>query len=178
MSSLQNNVHDDVRDVALNTGQTEKGPSLGGRSVALIINWTPAVALMSTIFLLSSKPDFGGPAWVSALIRDLLGEGSLLQRVEWLLPYADAYAPWVAHFVEYGALAAAFYWAVRRQWPSIRRTALSAFGATMVYAISDELHQAFVPGRHPDPRDILTDAAGAALALLLALALERLLRTR
>jgi VanZ family protein len=106
---------------------------------------------MSTIFLLSSKPDFGGPAWVSALIRDLLGEGPLLQRIEWLLPYADTYASWVAHFVEYGALAAAFYWAIRRQWPSIRRPAFFAFGATMVYAISDELHQAFVPGRHPDP---------------------------
>ncbi len=46
----------------------------------------------------------------------------------------------------------------------------------IVYALSDELHQAFVPGRHPDFRDILTDAAGAALALFLVVLLERIVR--
>ncbi len=163
--------------------RTEQAPPLVAHTIglniqALINNWSPAVALMAMIFLFSSEPDFGGPAWVSAFVRDLLGEGLLLDRIEWLLPYADAYASWVAHFVEYGALAVAFYWGIRRQWPSMRRAALPAWGATIVYAVSDELHQGFVPGRHPDLRDIATDAAGAAVALLVIVSAERFLRRK
>lgn len=153
------------------------GPaSLGRRLLALIIDWAPALAIMSVIFFLSSKPDFGGQAWVSALIRNLLGEGPVLDRIEWLLPYADAYASWAAHFIEYGVLGVAFYWAIRRQWPSFRRAALAAWALVIVYALSDELHQAFVPGRQPDYRDILTDGAGAAFALFLVVWLERIAR--
>jgi VanZ family protein len=43
---------------------------------------------------------------------------------------------------------------------------LIALVATTLYAVSDELHQAFVPGRHPDPLDLVCDVAGAALGLL------------
>lgn len=42
---------------------------------------------------------------------------------------------------------------------------LLAFSLTGLYALSDEFHQSFVPGRHPDPWDLLCDGAGAALAL-------------
>jgi VanZ family protein len=46
-----------------------------------------------------------------------------------------------------------------------RRTLLTSFAFALLYGVSDELHQAFVPGRHPDPLDLLCDAAGAATAL-------------
>ena len=42
--------------------------------------------------------------------------------------------------------------------------------ATMIiaiaYAVSDEVHQLFVPGRNADVVDVVADAAGAALALV------------
>ncbi|MCX7707278.1 MAG: VanZ family protein, partial [Anaerolineae bacterium] len=47
----------------------------------------------------------------------------------------------------------------------VRRPGLWAFVLALLYAFSDEFHQSFVPGRHPDPLDILTDAAGAGAAL-------------
>jgi VanZ family protein len=37
----------------------------------------------------------------------------------------------------------------------------------VLYGLSDEWHQSFVPGRTPDVVDILTDAIGAAIGLLL-----------
>ena len=37
---------------------------------------------------------------------------------------------------------------------------------TLLYALTDEWHQTFVPGRQFDLRDLALDAAGSALALL------------
>lgn len=72
-----------------------------------------------------------------------------------------------AHFSEY-ALLAALLWLALRSTPALAsRAAALAFGIAVLYAASDELHQSFVPGRHPDVRDLLVDAAGALTALLL-----------
>lgn len=38
---------------------------------------------------------------------------------------------------------------------------------SLLYALSDEYHQSFVPTRNPDTADLLRDMAGASLALLL-----------
>ncbi len=72
----------------------------------------------------------------------------------------------VAHFTEYALLAALWFWAL---WPGLghRSYALAAL-ITIAYAISDEFHQSFVPGRFSDPFDVLVDALGAATALGLA----------
>ncbi|MCB0198479.1 MAG: VanZ family protein, partial [Anaerolineae bacterium] len=39
------------------------------------------------------------------------------------------------------------------------------FFGTALFAVVDELHQVFVPGRTPDVRDLLVDLAGILLAL-------------
>jgi VanZ family protein len=48
-----------------------------------------------------------------------------------------------------------------------------AFILTVLYAISDEWHQFYVPGRYSDVRDVMVDALGALAALLLAQRLQR-----
>lgn len=42
---------------------------------------------------------------------------------------------------------------------------LAAFALALGYAIVDEVHQGFVPGRRSSPFDVLTDAVGAAAVL-------------
>jgi len=61
-------------------------------------------------------------------------------------------------------LAGLLWWALNGS--GVSRPALWAFLIALLYALSDEYHQSFVPGRHPDPLDIVTDLAGAAAALL------------
>jgi len=41
-----------------------------------------------------------------------------------------------------------------------------AFALGALYAVSDEVHQSFVRGRHASPIDVAIDCAGLALGLL------------
>jgi VanZ family protein len=73
------------------------------------------------------------------------------------------------HAFAYGVLAAAALFAVpvelRRRKP--RLIFLSVVFFCLLYGISDEIHQLFVPFRSSSCLDILADTAGAAIAVLL-----------
>ena len=64
-----------------------------------------------------------------------------------------------AHASEYAILALLLVRALEREVP--------AFLIGFAYAVSDEIHQEFVRGRHASPFDVAMDAAGLALGLLL-----------
>ena len=101
---------------------------------------TAPVALMAVIFFLSAQESVG--------------------------PDIGNWARVIAHFTQYAALAALWAWALA---PALGRQALLAAAAiSLLYAISDEYHQSFVPGRDADPLDVLVDACGIAVALVLA----------
>ena len=63
-----------------------------------------------------------------------------------------------AHTLEYAILGALLLRALGREAP--------AFLAGVAYAITDELHQHFVAGRHASPRDVAIDAVGVFLGVL------------
>jgi VanZ family protein len=63
-----------------------------------------------------------------------------------------------AHMTEYAVLALLLVRALGREAPAL------ALG--VLYAASDELHQAFVRGRHASPVDVAIDAVGLLLGLL------------
>lgn len=65
----------------------------------------------------------------------------------------------LAHASEYAVLGALLLRALRRELP--------AAGLAVAYAASDELHQHFVAGRRGRPLDVLIDAAGVLVGLLL-----------
>ena len=66
-----------------------------------------------------------------------------------------------AHAFAYGVL-----WTL--WWLATGRRALLALALTVAYAISDEWHQTFVPGRHGQWFDVGVDTLGALLAMPLA----------
>ena len=72
----------------------------------------------------------------------------------------------IAHAAEYAILAALLLRALGN-W-------VAAFAAGVAYAISDEIHQHFVPGRNGAPLDVLIDAVGVAAGILVLLRLRRL----
>ena len=72
----------------------------------------------------------------------------------------------LAHVVEFAVLAVLLVRATTRAVPS------AALG--VAYAVTDEIHQHFVPGRTGSPVDLVFDAAGVVLGVALATRFARL----
>jgi VanZ family protein len=65
-----------------------------------------------------------------------------------------------AHVTEYAILGLLLLRALGREAP--------AFALGVAYAITDEVHQHFVSGRHSSPIDVAIDSAGILLGVLVA----------
>jgi VanZ family protein len=109
------------------------------RDIAPLILW------MALIFILSSR---------STLVEIESGTGEKLFNKS-------------AHVIVYGILAWLWWRALTAQrqitWPIL----FTALTLTVLYGISDEFHQSFVPGRHGRVSDVLFDASGALAMILL-----------
>lgn len=115
------------------------------------------------------------------------GEGMVAAVRRWLDgvqeaafgPGVDVVSP-AAHFLEYAVLGMLCFVALRTSGVG-RCAALAAVGICALYAVTDEFHQMFVPGRACDPADWAVDVAGSsagAIAATFALRLKARLRYR
>jgi VanZ family protein len=103
--------------------------------MAVLSRFAPPLALMAVIFFLSAQPN---------LATDLGVWDTILRKI--------------AHMVEYGLLW--FLW-----WRALGYgSPLPAIAIAIGYAITDELHQSTVDGRHGTGWDVAIDAAGVGLA--------------
>jgi len=109
-----------------------------------IILWLPVIIWAGLIFYLSSIPD--------------LKTG--------LETFWDIILRKMAHIVEYGILFLLLAKAMKKPliWPII---------LSILYAISDEFHQSFVPGRNMALLDVYFDSAGILLGYLIQLRTNR-----
>lgn len=119
------------------------------------LRWIPAGLHAALLFLLSAQPEL-----------KLADE-----------PALDLVVRKVGHFGAYAALAVLVAYALdglegtpQGRGRRARRTRMTLL-IVVAYAVSDEVHQAFVPGRSPAVADVAIDSAGG----LAGLALVRLL---
>ncbi|HET8945709.1 MAG TPA: VanZ family protein [Candidatus Polarisedimenticolia bacterium] len=123
---------------------TPPAPTLGRR----VVTWGPAILYLVVIYYVSAQPQVG-----------------------WATPYPDKLLHVSEYLVLAVLLARALNNGIRRPVPMARL--LLTWGLCAGYAVTDEIHQVFVPGRSPDVRDALADACGAALGLLMLQAAQR-----
>ncbi len=109
----------------------------------LVWYWLPPLAWMGVIFFSSAQPDLPSPPG----------------------PLLDTLLKKSGHFVVYAMLAFLWYRALSRGGMTDRAALGLAFAIAVMYGMSDEFHQSFVPGRHPGLSDVLIDAIGAATAI-------------
>src|SRR5215207_4888460 len=108
-----------------------------------ISKWLPALFMMMVIFLMSARTS------------------SELPNFDW----ADTIVKKAGHMVGYAVLAL-LYW---RAFDLKKEKRWVAWILAISYAVTDEFHQSFVPGRHPSPWDIVVfDNLGSLISLWLA----------
>jgi len=106
-----------------------------------IIAWGPAALWAAVLFLLSGISDVPSPPW---------------------LPMGDK----LGHFCLYAVLGAALAWGRSRAGAEVPHGV--PISGAILFALSDEWHQAFVPGRFPSSGDLLADALGALTGYLVS----------
>ena len=110
-----------------------------------LVAWLPAIAWAGLIFVFSAQPN----------LRFVPDEG-----LDFLVRKAG-------HMAVFGILAL-LLWRSVAGTTAWRRPWAWALALAVLYAITDELHQGFVAGRHPAAVDVGIDSAGALLAVVAA----------
>jgi VanZ family protein len=87
---------------------------------------------------------------------------------------------YVAHAMLYAGFAAVILRALSgARWLGVTpRSAAAAVAGAVLYGLTDEIHQLFVPGRSFQATDLLADLVGAALGVGAVLALARAVQIR
>jgi VanZ family protein len=130
----------------------------------LVSLWLPVVAWAAVIFVFSSIPSLntGLGGWDTALRKGAhMSEFAILAVLLW-----RAVGSGVGSTEPPSSGGAGFAGA------GAKIPELPALGLAIAYAVSDEIHQLFVRGRHGSPVDVAIDTAG----ILIGLALLRLAR--
>jgi VanZ family protein len=111
----------------------------------------PALAYMAFIFYMSSGP---------------INSPMLVQFPDYFL-----------HSAGYSLLSVLLFWALNEGFcpKKIPGSHFFPILITVLYGISDEFHQSFVPGRDPAINDVLSDAVGGILGVLCISLAKRLI---
>lgn len=147
------------------------------KRLILLLTWTATLIWMGVIFYLSSQPATQSAHLSTGLKDELLGIlGHFIPGIETLeIRSFDFYIRKNAHFIAYFILAVLMLLALLQS--AVPKAANLALLICLLYAISDEFHQLFVPGRSGQFRDVLIDGAGALLGVLVtALVINRISR--
>jgi VanZ family protein len=110
-----------------------------------LVAWLPAIAWAGLIFVFSAQPN----------LRFVQDEG---------LDFAIRKA---GHMAVFGILAL-LLWVAMAATPAPRWPWAWSLAIAVVYAVTDELHQGGVSGRHASAVDVGIDAAGALIAVAVA----------
>lgn len=128
------------------------------------ISWGMVLAWMALIFSFSAQQGSDSGSLSGSLVQILLSIWHFLfpnwelnrEFVHFLLRKG-------AHFTVYLILGLLSANALKVSGVTGKKRFIYALIISVLYAISDETHQAFVPGRGPSARDVLIDGAGATV---------------
>lgn len=121
---------------------------------------------MAAIFWFSSQPGDEVARAAQPLYESAPTVGNTGMRIPWLK---------VGHVVGYGALGAALLYGFG---PGRRRSAVLSLAVTLLYAVTDEFHQSFTPGRSAGITDVLIDLGAAGITILIYAVIHRVKRPR
>ncbi len=139
------------------------------KKTAAFILWGAVLVWMVLLFLLSAQTADESSSlsavptqWLAALLRPLLEKLPEEERLA-LTENLTFITRKSAHFIGYTILGALSCAAFRLSGLKPLPAYCSSAAFSLLYAVSDEIHQSFVPGRSGEIRDALIDLAGALI---------------
>ncbi len=140
-----------------------------------ILSWILVILWMGLIFYLSHQPA-AESSELSTGITEVI-----IQTIEKLAPNVELDIRNLnhivrknAHFFAYLVLGVMVINALRASGVRGYNSIGLALLICVLYAISDEVHQIFIPGRSGEVRDVLIDSAGASVGILVYMVVGRL----
>lgn len=132
------------------------------------IAWLLVILWMGTIFYLSHQPA-GASSELSSGITQLF-----ITIIETIIPMIQMDSEsWhflirkSAHFIAYFLLGTFIIHALFVSGMHVYKSGILAILISLLYAISDEIHQLYIPGRSGEIRDVVIDTLGAGSGILL-----------
>ncbi len=142
-----------------------------------ILPWCLAAAVLLIIFVLTLQAPDATMAESSSVQQWLIGFFSRLGRVpEWIYDMHEVRSS--AHLVEYAALAAAIWLAMRLNGAKLLACAASAALLSSLAGLLDETLKIYLPTREFDGRDLMYDVAASLLAAAVLSLLSAIFRRR
>lgn len=149
-----------------------------------IILWFLVLVCMASIFVMSAQnaeesTQLSGD-FIESVVRFIYPHFFDITREEQLviIDSAQNIVRKCAHAAIYCLLAVLTAAAVRTHDPRYRKILMISLCICAAYAISDEIHQYFVPGRGPGVIDVLIDTSGAAVGAVAYILTVRLHKRR
>ena len=127
------------------------------KKVYVVISWILAAACMVAIFCLSAQTAKDSADLSGSFIRAIFELIGIELQQEGIRT--------VAHCLEFMGLSFLMFNAIYATW-EVKLTPVFAFAGTVMYAVTDEIHQIFVPGRAFQISDILVDSTGALIGVI------------
>lgn len=127
------------------------------RKIYVMVSWVLVAVCMGIIFFLSAQSGEESSDLSGSFVMALL---------EWLgIKINEGLLRVIAHCLEFMGLSVLLFNATYATLET-KLTPIIAFLGTVFYAITDEIHQIFVPGRAFQISDILVDSTGALLGVI------------
>lgn len=137
------------------------------KNYRIIISWLLVILWMGLIFNLSHKPASESNKMSKGISQ------TIVETIEKVAPNSDIdksifnnLLRKVAHFLAYLVLGVLLANSLKNNGISGYKGVVSAIFICVLYAISDEVHQLFVPGRGGQIKDVIIDSAGGLVGIL------------
>ncbi|MDO9085169.1 MAG: VanZ family protein [Anaerolineaceae bacterium] len=124
-----------------------------------LFSWLPVVLWAAIIFLFSANPDpykYLPEAWRYLIPIREVSDSSLAEWIGQLM-----------HFIEYAVLSLLLSRALYKTSAASTKIPALVILISMLFALSDEIHQLFVPGRAFQVVDLIIDLLGATFGVYL-----------
>lgn len=140
-----------------------------------IISWLLVILWMTLIFYLSHQPATESNSLSTGITERII---AVIERVtsdtDIDIRNFNHIIRKNAHFFAYLILGLLLSNALKSNGMQGLNRFLIALAISILYAISDEVHQLFIPGRAGQVKDVIIDSAGATVGISGYLALEKL----